>query len=105
MQAWLVQGEQGSENDALGSVFRQWAGRPENRQWSVDCVRWSADLAAVVQARHPDVLVLAESTCPVGPWTPEVLTHGVGLVAAASLERAEAYRVLGEQYPVQLARL
>lgn len=105
MQAWLVQGEQGGERDALGCVFRQWAGRPENRHWSVDCVRWTADLAFVVQARRPDVLVLAEPVCPIGPWTAEVLASGVGLVLAVSLERAEVCRALSEQYALELTAL
>jgi AmiR/NasT family two-component response regulator len=105
MQAWLVQGEQGTESDALGYVFRQWAGRPENKQWSVDCVRWTAELAPLVQARRPDVLVLAEPSCPAGSWTAEVLACGIGLVAATALERAESYRALSEQYAIQLTPL
>lgn len=105
MQIWMLQGEPGAENDALGSVVRQWAGRPENRHWSVDCLRWTADLPFVVKARSPDVLVLADSSCPIGPWTAEVLASGVGLVAAASLERVEAHRALSEQYAIQWTAL
>jgi hypothetical protein len=105
MQAWLVQGEQGAESDALGSVFRQWAGRPDNNHWSVDCLRGTANLVSIVQARRPDVLVLAEPCCPAGAWAAEVLACGVGLVTAVSLEGAEAYRALGEQYPIQLMPL
>jgi response regulator NasT len=105
MRAWLVQGEQGGENDALGCVLRQWAGRPENNHWSVDCLRRTTDLASLVQASRPDVLVLAESSCPVGPWTAEVLAQGAGLVVAATLERAESYRALAEEHAIQLTPL
>src|SRR5262245_8041708 len=102
MRVWLVQGEQGGENDALSCVLRQWAGRPENNHWSVDCLRRTADLASLVQASQPDVLVLAEPSCPAGPWIAEVLAHGAGLVVAAALEHTEPYRVLAETHAIQL---
>jgi two-component system, response regulator PdtaR len=105
MRAWLIQGEQGGENDALSYVLRQWARRPENKHWSVDCLRRTADLASLVQDNRPDVLVLAELSCPAGPWTAEVLAHGAGLVVAATLERAESYRALAEQHAIQLTPL
>ncbi|HEY7426603.1 MAG TPA: ANTAR domain-containing protein, partial [Gemmataceae bacterium] len=73
--------------------------------WSVDCLRRTADLASLVQASRPDVLVLSEPSCPAGPWTAEVLAHGAGLVVAAALERAESYRVLAEQHAIQLTPL
>src|SRR5579871_6021751 len=102
MQAWLLRGEQRDETEALGSVLRQWAGRPENAHWTVDSQRVAPELAALVQVRRPEVLVLAEPSCPVGPWAAEVLAHGVGLVVATSLAGAEPYRALAEQHPVHL---
>jgi AmiR/NasT family two-component response regulator len=105
MQAWLLRGEQGSETEALNSVLRQWASRPENGHWTVDCQPWTPTVAAEVRARQPDLLVLAEPSCPVGTWTTEVLACGVGLVVATALERAESYRGLAEQYAVHLTAL
>lgn len=105
MQAWLLRGEQGSETETLDSVLRQWAGRSENGHWTVECQRWTPAVAAEVRARQPDVLVLAEPSCPAGAWAAEVLACGVGLVVATALERAEPYRVLAEQYAVHLMPL
>jgi hypothetical protein len=105
MQAWLLRGEAGGETDALGSVLRQWANRPENSHWTLDCQHLTPELAALVQARRPDVLVLAEPCCPAGPWTAEVLAHGVGLVVATSLPRAEPFRGLAEQHAIHLTAL
>jgi hypothetical protein len=105
MRAWFVQGGPGSENDGLGCLLRQCAGRPENSHWCVDCLRWTPDLTALVQSRRPDVLLLAEPSCPAGAWLGEVLALGVGLVVAAPLERAELYRLWAEQYAVQLTPL
>lgn len=105
MQAWLIQGDNRGESEPLASVFRQWMGRSENSSWTVDCVRWTAELALAVHARRPDVLVLAESCCPAGSWLADSLAHGAGLVAAVSLERADTYRALGDQFAVQLTPL
>lgn len=105
MRAWFLQGEQKSDNDVLGCLLRQWASRPENNRWSVDCLRWTPDVAALAQDRRPDVLLIAEPSCPEGPWLAEVLAHGVGLVVAASPERAEPYLSLAEQSAVQLTPL
>jgi AmiR/NasT family two-component response regulator len=105
MRAWFVQGEQGSDNDALACLLRQWASQPENGAWSVDCLHWTPDLAALMQASAPDVLVLADSSCPMSPWLNDVLARGIGLIVATSLERAEPYRLLAEQYAVQLTPL
>jgi hypothetical protein len=105
MRAWLLQGEPHSDSEKLHGVMRQWAGRSENRDWTVDCLALTADLACAVQLRQPDVLVLAEPSCPAGPWMGEVLAQGVGLVVATSLERAEPYRSLAELHPIQLAPL
>ena len=105
MQAWLLRGEQRDETEALGSVLRQWAGRPENGHWTVDTQRVGPELTALVQLHRPEVLVLAEPSCPAGPWTTEVLAHGAGLVVATSLASAEPYRVLAEQHPIHLTAL
>lgn len=105
MRAWYLLGEQGSETDALVSLLRQWASRPENGPWCVDCLRWTPDLAAVVQARQPDVLITADVTRLSGSWLTEVLDQGVGLVVAAPLERAGTILPLSELYAVQLTPL
>ncbi len=105
MQAWLLQGEPESDPYGLGCVLRQWASRPENHAWTVDCLGLTTDLAGAVQARQPDVLVLAEPSCPAGAWLAEVLAHGVGLVVATSLERAEPYRSFAELYALELTPL
>src|SRR5690242_13178631 len=91
MHAWFLQGEQKSDSDALGCLLRQWANRPENSRWSVDCLRWTPHVAALAQDRRPDVVFLVETSCPAGPWLAEILAQGVGLVVAVSLERAEPY--------------
>ncbi|HTU23397.1 MAG TPA: ANTAR domain-containing protein [Gemmataceae bacterium] len=105
MRAWFLQGEQRSDSDALGCLLRQWASRPENHRWSVDCLRWTANVAALVQDRRPDVLLIADPSCPAGPWLEDVLAQGIGLVVATSPERVEPYLSLAEQYAVQLMPL
>lgn len=105
MHAWSLQGEPSSESDALGCLLRQWANRPENSCWCVDCPRWTPQLAALLQESPPDVLLIAELSWPAAPWLSEVLVQGVGLVVAASLERAAPYLFLAEQYAVQLTPL
>lgn len=105
MRAWFLQGEQANDSDGLGCLLRQWAGRRENSHWCVDCLRWTADFVALAQARQPDVLLLAEPSCPSGPWLSDVLALGVGLVVASRLERAELFRPWVEQYAVQLTPL
>ncbi len=105
MRAWFLQGEQGSETDALGCLLRHWASRPENSHWCVDFPRWTPDVAALAHACKPDVLLLAEPSCSAGPWLTDVLTLGVGVIVATSAERAEPYRILAEQHAVQLTPL
>ena len=67
MQAWLLRGEQRDETEAINSVLRQWAGRPENGHWTLDSQRVTPELITLIQARRPEILVLAEPACPVGP--------------------------------------
>jgi AmiR/NasT family two-component response regulator len=105
MRAWFVRGELGDAGDALAGVLRQWAGRPENNGWSVDCLPGIAELMASLPTQQPDVLLLAEPSCPAGAWTAEALAHGAGLVVAVSLERADSYRALTEQHAIQLTSL
>ncbi len=105
MRAWLVRGEQGDVDDALGSALRQWAERAENKGWSVECLRGAEELTSALQSQQPDVLVLAEPSCSAGAWTAAALAHGVGLVVATSLERADSYRTLAEQHAIQLTPL
>lgn len=105
MRAWFLQGEPHSEGDALGCLLRQWTSRPENRHWSVDCPRWTPEGPTFPQTSLPDVLLLAESSCPVGPWLNSLLDRGVGLVVATVLESADPYRSLAERYAVQLTSL
>ena len=105
MRAWFIQGEHGSESDALGCSLRQWASRPENGHCCVDCVRWTPDLAALVKTRQPEVLLFADGSCPLSSWLSDVLVLGVGLVVAAPLERAEFYRPWAEQHALQLVPL
>ncbi|HWG41831.1 MAG TPA: ANTAR domain-containing protein [Gemmataceae bacterium] len=105
MQAWLLQGVQENDKDELGGVLRQWSSRPENREWTVDYLRLTTGIAVTVQTRRPDVLVLAEPSCPAGSWVAEVMAQGVGLVVATSLERAEPYRSFAELHAIQLIPL
>lgn len=105
MRAWFLQGEPNSESDALGCLLRQWTSRPENRHWSVDSLRWTSEGAAFPQTSLADVLLLAESSCPAGPWLHSLLDRGVGLVVATALESADPYRSLAERYAVQLISL
>lgn len=102
MRAWFLQGDQGSENDALACRLRQWASQPENGCWSIDCLRGTPDVAALVQGRCPDVLLAAEPFSLADPWLTDVLEQGVGLVVATPPERASALLPLAEQYAVQL---
>jgi AmiR/NasT family two-component response regulator len=105
MRAWFLQGDQGSESEALACLLRQWASRPENGCWSVDCLRGTPDVAALMQTRQPDLLLAAELPCLAGSWLTEVLAKGVGLVVATRLERAAALLPLAEQYAVQMIPL
>ena len=105
MRAWLLQGDQGSESEALYTALRQWVAQPENSAWSLDSLRWGPELTAAAQARPPDVLVLAEPGCPAGPWTSELMALGAGLVVATTPARAEPYRRLAESYAVHLLAL
>lgn len=106
MRAWFLQGDQGSESDALGRLLRQWASRPENGCWSVDCLRETTDdVASLVQTRQPDVLLAAELPSLSGSWLTDVLARGVGLVVATRLDRAAAVMPLAEQYAVQMIPL
>jgi AmiR/NasT family two-component response regulator len=99
---WFLQGEPSSDSDALGCLLRQWASRPENGCWSIDCLRGKPDMAALVQAHHPDVLLTTEPSCLAGSWLAEVLKQGVGMIAATPLANAADLLPLAEQYSVQL---
>lgn len=105
MRAWFLQGDQGSDSDALGCLLRQWASRPENGSWSVECLRGTPDVASLIQGRQPDVLLAAELASLSASWLPEVLARGVGLVVATRLERAATLLPLAEQFAVQMIPL
>lgn len=105
MRAWFLQGDQGSENDALGCLLRQWASRPENGCWSIDCLRGTPDVTTLVQECHPDLLLAAEPFGLTGSWLTDVLSQGVGLIVATPLDRASALMPLAEQYAVQMIPL
>ncbi|GEM_PF-2999012 len=105
LRAWYLQGEKGSESEVLSCLLRQWASRPENSSWCIDCLRWTPDVASLVQAHQPSVLVVSDPTCLVGSWLTEVLVSGVGLVAATPLEHAAALLPLAEQYAVEMVPL
>lgn len=105
MHAWFLQGEPRGDCDALGCLLRQWVNRTDKSGWSVDCLCWTPLVATLVQERRPDVLLIADASCPLGPWLEEILSQGVGLVVAVSLERAEPYLALAEQYVVHLTPL
>jgi ANTAR domain len=100
-----LQGESSSGSDALVPLLRQWASRPENGCWSIDCLRGRPDMAALVQAHHPDVLVAADPSCLAGSWLTEVLKQGVGVIAATPLDRAAELVPLAEEYSVQMISL
>lgn len=102
MQAWFVRGEPDSEAERLGTLLRQWAERAENGQWSVEGVPGTPEALSALQAHPPEVLFAADSSCPSGSRITELLGCGVGLVVAASSERAESYRALVEQHAVQV---
>jgi AmiR/NasT family two-component response regulator len=106
-RAWYLRGEKSGESDALGCLLRQWASRPENDGWSVDCLHWTPDVAALVQTHRPNVLMVSDPypSCLAGPWLSEVLAQGVGLIVATSLERATDVLPLAEQYAVQMMPL
>jgi hypothetical protein len=105
MRAWFLQGEQGGETDTLGCLLRQWTSRPENSHWSVDCLRWTTDLAATAQAQQPHVLLSGELSGLDESWLTDALAQGVGLVLATPLERAGTLLPLAEQYAVQMMAL
>jgi hypothetical protein len=105
IRVWYLQGEPSGDSDALGSLLRQWASRPENGCWSIDYLRGTPDMAALVQVHHPDVLLTADPSCLAGSWLTAVLEQGVGVIAATALERASALLPLAEQYTVQMISL
>ncbi|MHB1425586.1 MAG: ANTAR domain-containing protein [Gemmataceae bacterium] len=111
MRAWFLQGEQGSETETLGCLVRQWASRPENNRWHVECLPATPELAALARTRQPDVLLLADASPPLipsvpgGGWWAEILAQGVGLVVASALEDAENLLPLAEQHVVQVLAL
>ncbi len=105
MRVWLLQGKQGEDPGGLEGLLRQWAQQDTGGPWLIDRCLLGPNLPAEVQLRRPDLLVLAEPSCPAGPWAAEVLALGVGLVVAAGLARAEAYARLAEQFPVALVPL
>jgi hypothetical protein len=105
MRVWLLQGKQGDDSAGLEPLLRQWAQQGTGGPWLVERCLPGPDLTAEVQGCHPEVLVLAEPSCPAGPWTAEVLTLGVALVVAASPGRTEAYAALAERHPVCLVPL
>lgn len=105
MRAWFIQGERGDESDTLGCLLRQWASRSDSGSWCVDCLRWTPDLAVLVKARQPDVLLVADAAFPVDSRLSDVLAVGVGFIVAAPLERAEFYRPWAEQHALQLTPL
>ncbi len=98
-------GEQSSDSDALGLLLRQWASRPENGCWSIDCLRGTPDMAALVRIHHPDVLLAADPSCLAGSWLTGLLEQGVGAIAATPLDRASELLPLAEQYAVQMISL
>lgn len=102
IRVWYLQGGQSGTSDALGSLLRQWASRPENSSWSIDCICGAPDLAALVQAHQPDVLLSADSSCLADSCLTEVLEKGVALVAATSVEQAGALLSLADRFAVQL---
>src|SRR5262249_20188180 len=104
MRVWLVQGKPGDETAGLDVLLRQWVQQSAGAIQVERCLL-GPNLAAEVQLRRPDVLVVAEPSCPAGPWTAAVLAAGVGLVAATNAAGAEGYRALAEQHPVSLASL
>jgi hypothetical protein len=105
MRAWFLQGEPGSESDAFECLVRQWASRPENDRWSVDWLRGTPDMATLLPERQPDVLLLAESSCPIGLGWTDALPPTVGLVVATSLQRDERFRQLAEHCVLHLTPL
>jgi hypothetical protein len=105
MRAWFLQGEQGGDSDTLGCLLRQWASRPENSHWCVDCLRWTADLPARTHAQQPDVMLTGGLTRLTDSWLTDLLAQGLGLVVATSLERAGTLLPLAEQYAVQMTPL
>jgi AmiR/NasT family two-component response regulator len=105
MRVWLLQGKQGDDPAGLEALLRPWAQQGPGGPWLVERCSLGPDLPAEVQRRRPDLLVLAESSCPAGPWTAEVLALGVALVVAASPARAEAYAALAERHPICLMPL
>ncbi len=105
MRVWQVQGKQGHDPAGLEALLRQWAEQGHGGPWLVERCLLGPDLAAEVQGRRPEVLVLAEPCCPAGPWTAEVLALGVGLVVAVSAVRADPYAELAERHPVCLVSL
>jgi hypothetical protein len=115
MRAWFLQGEQGSETDALSCLLRQWANRPENSHWCVDCLHCTPDTAALMKARQPDVLLVAQVSASLilplaggelrGGWLADLLAQGVGLVVAAPPEQIAALLPLAEQHAVEMTTL
>ncbi len=105
MRVWLLQGKQGDDPAGLEALLRQWAQQGPCGPWLVERCLLGPDLAAEVQGRRPELLVLAEPSCPAGLWTAEVLACGVGLVVAASAARSESYASLAERHPVCLVPL
>jgi hypothetical protein len=102
MRVWLLQAKPGEDAGGLEAPLRQWAARPENAAWRVEVRPAGPGLVADVRAQPPEVIALAESALPAGPWAEEVLALGPAFVVAADPARTGAYFVLAERHPVLL---
>jgi AmiR/NasT family two-component response regulator len=105
MRLWVLQGKQGEDVGGLERRARQWARRFDDASLVIErSLPWPVAIGEVERV-CPDVFLLAEPACPVGPWTRAVLERGIGIVAAVTPQRAAAYAALAEEHTVTLAPL
>lgn len=100
MRVWLVDDRKGDATPALEAVLRTVAERSEGRVVLLGCGPFRPTLPAELRGGQLDLLVVHDPSWPADVPLQDVLDAGLGLLLAATPERAEQFLPLAELYPV-----
>jgi hypothetical protein len=100
MRVGLLQGKPGEDPGGLAAALRQWVAQPDYSHWVLEIRSALTGSGIHAAAQRLDVLVLADTLIPNGPWLEEWLASGIGVVVAAAGPRLELYRALAERWPL-----